>query len=428
MSMGVCNPDESVSSMRFITAHSSHGNWSTALELALEQVALGRARPDTIARPNLGIVYFTDAFAAHAETILSALRARTGVAHWVGGVGVGIAADGQEYFDQPALALMLLQIPQRDFRVFSGLKPLVPPSTAWRGAETALVHGDPATPDMDDLVRDMAASTASNRVWGGLVSSRQAAVQIADGVLHGGISGVAFSARVALTGGLTQGCEPVGPLRAITRCTQNVVYALDGEPALGALLRDLGEEALELPRLAPRLRATLAGLSPGEAQALPALRPIGAETSLRHLIGVDPTGRGVAIAGAPEPGMLLRFCRRDVQAARRDLIRLCAEVREELEQRREARMAATLPRGMFSLGNAAMPPASLPASARGAVYISCTGRGGPYFGGASAELTLLRQQLGDIPLVGFFAAGEIAGDRLYGYTGVLTVFSEAPAM
>jgi len=30
----------------------------------------------------------------------------------------------------------------------------------------------------------------------------------------------------------------------------------------------------------------------------------------------------------------------------------------------------------------------------------------------------------DIPLVGFFAAGEIARHHLYGYTGVLTVFTE----
>ncbi len=406
--------------MRFITAHSSHPNWSTALEQALAQLAAARAQPDTIARPNLGLVYFTDAYAPAAGALFAALRERTGIAHWVGGVGVGIAAGAQEYFDQPALALMLMQIPLRDFRVFSGLKPLPAASTGWRGAQTALVHGDPATPEMDGLVLDMASRTASRHVWGGLVSSRQEAVQIADGVFHGGLSGVAFSSRVALAGGLTQGCEPVGPPRAITRCSQNVIYALDGEPALGVLLQDLGEAEFELPRLAPRLRSTLAGLSPATSASPSQSRHLGAETSVRHLIGVDPAGRGVAIAGAPETGMRLRFCRRDLQAARRDLIRLCAEVRDELEQRREVRIAATQP------GTTLAYPGPVPA--RGAVYVSCTGRGGPHFGGPSAELALVRQHLGDIPLVGFFAAGEIAGDRLYGYTGVLTVFAEDPVM
>ena len=387
----------------------------------MAQVAAARAQPDTIARPNLGIVYFTDAYASAAEPLLRELRSRTGIAHWVGGVGVGIAADAQEYFDQPALALMLLQVPARDFRVFSGLKPLQPAASGWRGAHTALVHGDPAAPEMDDLVRDMARRTAAGHVFGGLVSSRTQAIQIADDVLHGGVSGVAFSSRVAMAGGLTQGCEPVGPARAITRCTQNVIYALDGEPALSALLEDLGEPSLELPRLAPRLRATLAGLSPASGGARSG-RPIGAETTLRHLVGLDPTGHGVAIATALEPGMCVRFCRRDVNAARRDLIRLCAEVREELEQRREARQAAT----QQTAGFAGPPLTSVPA--RGAVYVSCAGRGGAHFGGPSAELALVRRHLGDVPLVGFFAAGEIAGDRLYSYTGVLTVFGEDPVM
>ena len=35
----------------------------------------------------------------------------------------------------------------------------------------------------------------------------------------------------------------------------------------------------------------------------------------------------------------------------------------------------------------------------------------------------LREALGDIPLIGFFAGGEIARHHLSGYTGVLTVFA-----
>ena len=78
---------------------------------------------------------------------------------------------------------------------------------------------------------------------------------------------------------------------------------------------------------------------------------------------------------------------------------------------------------------AAAPGASragaLPQTGRricGAIYVSCSGRGGPHFGGPSAELQIVRHALGDVPLVGFFAGGEIAHHHLYGYTGVLTVF------
>jgi small ligand-binding sensory domain FIST len=39
-------------------------------------------------------------------------------------------------------------------------------------------------------------------------------------------------------------------------------------------------------------------------------------------------------------------------------------------------------------------------------------------------MQIVRRALGDVPLVGFFAGGEIAADQLYGYAGVLTVFAE----
>ena len=36
---------------------------------------------------------------------------------------------------------------------------------------------------------------------------------------------------------------------------------------------------------------------------------------------------------------------------------------------------------------------------------------------------IVQRALGDVPLVGFFAAGEIGRRHLYGYTGVLTAFT-----
>jgi hypothetical protein len=33
------------------------------------------------------------------------------------------------------------------------------------------------------------------------------------------------------------------------------------------------------------------------------------------------------------------------------------------------------------------------------------------------------REAGDFPLIGFFANGEISRDRLYGHTGVLTLFT-----
>ncbi|OYU98198.1 MAG: hypothetical protein CFE45_17400 [Burkholderiales bacterium PBB5] len=126
---------------------------------------------------------------------------------------------------------------------------------------------------------------------------------------------------------------------------------------------------------------------------------------MRNLIGIDPTRQGVAVAEVVAIGQQLAFCRRDVDAARRDLVRICAELREELD------------------GDGSGPARQV----AGAVYVSCVGRGGPHFGAPSAELQIVQHALGEVPLVGFFAGGEIARHHLVGYTGVLTVFTAEAA-
>ena len=112
------------------------------------------------------------------------------------------------------------------------------------------------------------------------------------------------------------------------------------------------------------------------------------------------------------------FCTRNVEAARRDLVRICAEIREELEPAELSLEAAT--NLLADRADAAPAPGR---NIAGAIYVSCAGRGGPHFGAPSAELQLIRHALGDVPLVGFFAGGEIAHQHVYGYTGVLTVFT-----
>ena len=60
---------------------------------------------------------------------------------------------------------------------------------------------------------------------------------------------------------------------------------------------------------------------------------------------------------------------------------------------------------------------------KAALYYSCVARGPNLFGPQSIELKAVQAAIGkQTPLVGFFANGEISKNRLYGYTGVLTLF------
>ncbi len=412
----------------FLHAHATHPEASTALALAAAQIEAQRLAPGRACAPTLGWLYLTDHFAGRAEALLADVHQRWPGVAWVGAVGVGIAAGGVEYFDEPALALMLAELPPAQFRVFSGARPL-----GDFAAHTAQVHADPATPDLAELIADMSRRTASGYLFGGLASARKRPLHMAEAVLQGGLSGVAFGPQVGLVSRVTQGCQPVGPLRTVTEAHHNVIASLDGEPALNCLLRDLQLEELAEPRDAlPKLRHTLVGLSdaPGAQPArrggfdTPARRgAFGSDTRVRHLIGLDPARRGIAIADLAQRGMQLAFCTRNTEAARRDLMRICAEIREEVEPETLPLARANVLKGTEA--QRSVPPDAAGVASNGiagAIYISCTGRGGAHFGAPSAELALVRHALGDVPLVGFFAAGEIARHHLYGYTGVLTVF------
>jgi len=401
----------------FLHAHATHPDWHMALALAAAQIDAQRGTPRHAAEPTLGWVYFSDHYAGDAAALLAELRKRWPLVSWVGAVGVGIAANGVEYFDEPALVLMLAELPREQFRVFSGTQPLSAQPSSFEPA-TALVHADPNTNDLAELIAEMADCTSTGYLFGGLASARTRTLHVADGVFEGGLSGVAFTRDVALVSRVTQGCQPVGPARRITAAERNLVLRLDGEPALDCLLFDLDIDEGEPREALPRLRQTLVGLSDGSADVLARPGQFGTDTRVRHLVGLDPARRGIAIGDRAIVGQQLAFCSRNTAAARRDLVRICSEIREELEPESISVEVAVARRGEEA--------EAVPHAARriaGAVYVSCAGRGGPHFGAPSAELAIVRHALGDVPLVGFFANGEIARQTLYGYTGVLTVFA-----
>ena len=412
----------------FPYGHATHPQWRMAAGLVLAQLRAQMALAHYASAPTLALLYITDHFASAAQDILDHLSAELPeITDWSGTVGVGISSNNVEYFDEPALAVMLCEVPSHQYRVFSGVAPL---SLGFE-AHTALIHADSGTPDVAELIAEMAGRTDTGYLFGGLASSRTTAVQFAvggdgnikghgaaRGVFSGGLSGVAFGDSVALVSRVTQGCQPVGPVRTLTAVDGNLVLELDGEPALDALLRDLGVSLERQREALAAVRATLVGLSAPGADSIRRTGNLGNDVLVRHIIGLDPARRGVAVAENLSVGMRAAFCQRNPEAARADLVRICAEIREELEPEELTVETAT--------ALAAPEAESAPHPARrisGAVYVSCAGRGGPHFGAPSAEMQIVRRALGDVPLVGFFAGGEIARHHLYGYTGVLTVFT-----
>ena len=98
----------------FAAAHAGGGDWTQLAESCAGRLA--------DAGGDLGFLYVTDALADQLPSILAFLRERLRIADWVGTIGMGVCATGQEYFDEPAIAVMTAHLPADSWQVFPPIK------------------------------------------------------------------------------------------------------------------------------------------------------------------------------------------------------------------------------------------------------------------------------------------------------------------
>ncbi len=374
---------------RFRAAHAAGGDWREAVEACLAE--LKSATPPAGTDP-LGFLYLTDVIADHASGVLDRLRDATGVGDWIGVTGMAIlgnsARGAGEYFDQPAVSVLIADLPRDSFRVFPGRgDDAAGAGSEWFEAQrpnVAVVHADPRAQRLP-MMLDRLAEASGAYLVGGLASSRGPMVQIAGEVSEGGASGAWMSSSINLVAGLSQGCSPIGPAHVATTAQKNVVMEIDGRPALDVFKEEIGEMlARNLERCANFIYAAL---------------PVGGSDTgdylVRNLMGIDPNKGWIAIGDQIETGDGIMFTKRDRSTARDDLVQMLEKLKKRVSR-----------------------------PIQGGLYFSCLSRGHNLFGEAGVELQIVRDVIGDVPLAGFFANGEISHRRLYGHTGVLALFLE----
>lgn len=368
---------------KFKLAHASTMHWQDALENCIRQLG-------TIKNANLGFLYITDAWANDMEDIYEYVHDYTNIPNWVGTVGVGICCTGKEYFNIPAVVMMVGEFPEDSFKVFNevdeDLADFCQNHQTWcdnKQAMFAIVHGDPQNKRISDDIVQLSERIGDGFLVGGLSSSRSEHLQLANQIVSGGLSGVMFNSNISVATRLTQGCSLLGKRHEITESHGNIIIRLDDRPALDVFNEIVGKDIAE-------------DLNRAAGYIFFALPIQGSDTGdylVRNLVGIDPDNKMLAIGEFVESGMTINLAVRDSETAKRDLLRMLNNLKSSLST----------------------PP-------RGGVYFSCLGRGESLFGKGGRELTMIQEELGDFPLVGFFANGEISHQRLYSYTGVLTVF------
>ena len=371
--------------------------------------ALGQAAKNGLGErtADLAFLFFSRHYIDQAEQLAAAVRATLGPRLLVGCTGEGIIAGAEEIENSPGATLWAAHLPGvhlMPLRLSFGQDEDQFSATGWPddlGRETEspvfILMADPFSTPVDEVLSMIADRCPGSTAIGGLAGGGRDPggnrVLINDEVYDGGLVGVALSGPISVRTIISQGCRPIGERYVITKAENNMIHELGGSPALEHLQATFESLSREEQQIAHR--ALHLGLLIDEHRN----RFERGDFLVRNLIGADRNSGSVAIGDMVKEGQTVQFHLRDAQSASEDLQLLLAADRSRHQQ---------LPLG--------------------ALVFSCCGRGRGLFGRPHHDATTIRERMGEIPVAGFFAQGEIGpvggSNFLHGYTASIALFSE----
>ncbi|HET8568543.1 MAG TPA: FIST N-terminal domain-containing protein [Candidatus Limnocylindria bacterium] len=365
--------------------------------------ALGSAlAPLSGSSPDITCVFISPQFEAEQADMLSYVAENVGGSAVVGCSAGGVIGGSVEIEDAPGVAIWTAAIPggvvrpfrltytiEDDHAVIEGLDEMPPPDEH----PVLVLLADGYSFPADLLIEHLNEAAPGVPVVGGMASTGLEAgrnsLYLDDEVFHDGAVGAILTGLDA-TAFVSQGCRPVGETYAVTRSEQNVIVELGGVPAMRRI-EEMFTGAGERDQLLMRR-----GLHLGQAIDELKTEHGRGDFVVRNVVGIDQESGAIAIGDAVEPGQTVQFQVRDAESAREDL-------RAVLERDREAHGDGVA----------------------GVLLFSCNGRGQALFGEPSHDIGAVRRAYGNVPVAGFFAAGEFGpvGPRnfLHGFTASMLV-------
>ena len=355
---------------------------------------------------DLAFLFMSDAYAADLTALLPEIKRRTGAKVLLGCSGQGLIGPEKEEERQPAMSLQVLSLPGAKLTPLhlsaaEAGSPDTPDLIREQlGPEALDVNAmflfvDPFSVDGERLLESVALVEEELPIVGGLASSKYSRrgtyVILNDEVYDEGVVGVALGGAYEVKTVVSQGAAPLGDIWTITGVEGNLINSIGMRPAM----KVLGDTFRKLkPDVQVRARANLlVGLAMNEYQD----EFHRGDFLIRNIVGLDRETGAVAVGAMPREGQTIQFQLRDPEAANEDLHALLSKARSELEGREVA----------------------------GAVLCSCNGRGIGLFGEPDHDAKAFQQELGSIPVAGFFCNGEIgpvAGKNyLHGFTASIAL-------
>jgi small ligand-binding sensory domain FIST len=351
---------------------------------------------------DVATVFMSGSHLEHSEAGMQALEEVLSPAHMIGCCAQGVVGTSREVEEGPGVSVWAASMPDARVESFhltaraaeAGME--IDELPAVDRPDLMLLLTDPVTFPADLLLERAAVEHPGLPAVGGIASG---AHTVEDSVLFMGTRQLDGGAVGLLVGGVdvlpcvSQGAAPIGPEMVVTAAEGNLINELASKPALekvGEVLADVGERERALASTGLLMGIVIDENQPDYGRG---------DFLIRGLLGADRSTGALAIGDVPRVGQTVRLHVRDARSADEDL-------RDALARQAEA------------LGG--RPPA-------GVLLFTCNGRGRHMFPVEDHDAGALADSLGEVPVSGFFCAGEIGpvGGRnfLHGFTATMALFS-----
>lgn len=345
-------------------------------------------------KPSVAFVFTTEDYQDHWEDFSETLRVHGHVPTLIGATSTGIVGTGAEVEGGRGFSVVLMHLPESKVKVRQVSAEMVEESSTPRDWHEGNDHQELPKVwlacmecvrfPVESWLQQWNEAYPGVPMLGGLISG-ESKLYLNEESVSGGLL-VGLYGDVPVQTIVSQGCKPIGHSFTVTAVEHNVLQTLGSLPAYQVL--NAAFETLT-PQEKERAKGNLfAGLAMSEYVE----EFKRGDFLVRHILGADPATGAVALGAMPRVGQTLQYQLRDAKAATEELQALLLQA---VAQRKEPRPGAGL-------------------------LFTCGGRGKGLFGVPHHDAGLVDRFFPELPVAGFFAAGEIgpvgARNFIHGYT------------
>ena len=374
-------------------------------EAAVAEVLNSAIKEVNLAQIHWVLIFFTPDHFVHAGRLHELILEQTKCECIAGCSGMGVISGEGEIIQGPGLVLMAGFTPELHLKALAKYQELEHSAGVTQQLREELENfGDEKSlflffPDVyqhqpNNFINMFNYLKSSPSVYGGGScndGNQETSIQFGPNIVTlNGAGGMAMAGMKNFVAGVTQSCATLGEPMFVTETKDDLILSLDGKPALEVFTEVAKEfEFRDMEQAAEQLLLSFP-LDPEE----PLFTGEGAIA--RHITGVDVNSQGITTSQIIHQGGVVSFAYRNHKSAEIDIRAMLTRLKNK---------------------NTNTPDFG--------IYFNCASRGEALYGRSNVDTQIIKEILGDFPLIGFYGGYELAqmpqGVQLYTYTGVLVL-------